>query len=367
MAETDNDQKTEQPTEKRLSEAFDRGQFAKSPELMAAFMLAAALAALAFGLPGMARGVAEYAAETFVSYPGVRLTNDTTAALLGGGMEVFARAFLPVAVATVAAAVLAGSLQSGFHIASKSVGFKPESLNPAQGFARLFSQSTLVRGGLDLLKLGAIGVVLAVGARGLLEDPLFSAPVEAAYLGQFLSAAGLAFLLRLLFALGVVAAIGYGWERYRNGRDLMMTRQEVQDERKNAEGDAHMKAAMRRMARRVLQKQMLAAVPTADVVVANPTHFAVALKYERGRDQAPVVLAKGENRFALRIRALATEHGVPTVENRPVARLLYALGRVGEGIPPELYQAVAEILAHVYRAHRQYFHELPARRWAAGS
>jgi len=367
MADTDNAQKTEPPTEKRLGEARDRGQFARSPELMAAFMLAAALAALAFGLPGMARGVAEYAAETFVTFPGVRLTNATAAAHLDGLMAVFARAFLPVAVATTGAAVLAGSLQSGFHLASKSVGFKPENLNPTKGFSRLFSQSTLVRGGLDLLKLVTIGAVLAMGARALLEDPLFSAPVELAYLGQFLSSAGLAFLVRLLFALSLVAAIGYGWERFQTARDLMMTRQEVQDERKNTEGDAHVKAAMRRMARRVLQKQMLAAVPTADVVVTNPTHFAVALKYERGRDLAPVVLAKGENRFALRIRTLAAEHGVPMVENRPVARLLFALGRVGEGIPPELYQAVAEILAHVYRVHRQYFHGLQARRWEAGS
>jgi flagellar biosynthetic protein FlhB len=107
---------------------------------------------------------------------------------------------------------------------------------------------------------------------------------------------------------------------------------------------------------------MLAAVATADVVVTNPTHFAVALKYERGLDQAPVILAKGENRFAQRIKALAAEHGVPTVENKPVARLLYAMGKVGEGIPPELYQAIAEILAVVYRTHRYYFHELKTRR-----
>jgi flagellar biosynthesis protein FlhB len=107
---------------------------------------------------------------------------------------------------------------------------------------------------------------------------------------------------------------------------------------------------------------MLAAVPTADVIVTNPTHYAVALKYERGVDQAPVVLAKGENRFALRIKALAGEHGVPIVENKPVARMLFALGRVDEKIPSELYQAVAEILAFVYRTHRYYFYRLKSRR-----
>jgi flagellar biosynthetic protein FlhB len=103
-------------------------------------------------------------------------------------------------------------------------------------------------------------------------------------------------------------------------------------------------------------------VPVADVVVTNPTHFAVALKYERGKDKAPVVLAKGEGRFAVRIKAIAADHGVPMVENKPVARVLYSMGRVGEAIPPELYQAVAEILAVVYRTHRYYFFRLRARR-----
>jgi flagellar biosynthetic protein FlhB len=128
------------------------------------------------------------------------------------------------------------------------------------------------------------------------------------------------------------------------------------------EGDPRVKGAMRRMARRLSQKQMLSAVATADVIVTNPTHYAVALKYERGIDKAPVVLAKGENHFARRIKALAAAHSVPTIENKPVARLLYAMGKVGQPIPPELFQAVAEILAVVYRTHRYYFYELKTRR-----
>jgi flagellar biosynthetic protein FlhB len=124
---------------------------------------------------------------------------------------------------------------------------------------------------------------------------------------------------------------------------------------------------MRRMARRLLQKQMLASVATADVVITNPTHYAIVLKYERGLDKAPVILAKGENRFAQRLKALAAQHGVPTVENKPVARMLFALGEVGEGIPQELYQAVAEILAVVYRTHRFYFHQLKTRRLEAAA
>jgi flagellar biosynthesis protein FlhB len=237
-----------------------------------------------------------------------------------------------------------------------------ENLDIVAGFNRIFSKSVFARTGIDVLKLVAIGGALWVGARGLIYDPLFSAPVEAAYLGHFINHAIILFLTRLLLALGVVAAISYGYEKFKTSRDLMMTRHEVKEERKQSDGDANTKAAMRRMARRLMQKQMLSAVQTADVVVTNPTHYAVALKYERGQDQAPVILAKGENRFAARIKALAAEHGVPTVENKPVARVLFAMGKVGEAIPSELYQAVAEILAVVYRTHRYYFHRLKARR-----
>jgi len=193
-------------------------------------------------------------------------------------------------------------------------------------------------------------------------DPLFSSPVEAGYLGQFLNHATILFLTRLVLALGIVSAISYAYEKFKTSREMMMTREEVKEERKGAEGNMQTKAAMRRMARSLMQKQMLSAVSTADVVITNPTHFAVALKYERGKDQAPVILAKGENRFAQRIKALAAEHGVPTVENKPVARLLFAMGKVGEVIPAELYQAVASILAVVYRTHRYYFHRLKSRR-----
>jgi flagellar biosynthetic protein FlhB len=230
------------------------------------------------------------------------------------------------------------------------------------GFHRLFSQASLVHASIDLLKMLAISLVLWTVARGLMRDPIFTAPVEAAYLGQYLERATWAFLSRLLLALGSIAALSFAYEKYKTGQDLKMSREEVKDERRQSEGDVFMKAAMRRMARRLMQRQMLSAVPTADVVVTNPTHYAVALKYERGVDEAPVVLAKGEHGFAKRIKELALENGVPMVENKPVARALFAFGKVGQPIPMELYQVVAEILAFVYRTHRYYFYRLKSRR-----
>jgi flagellar biosynthetic protein FlhB len=141
-----------------------------------------------------------------------------------------------------------------------------------------------------------------------------------------------------------------------------MTKQEIKDEHRQAMGDPNVKMAQRAMARRLMQKQMLADVQNADVIITNPTHYAVALKYERGVDAAPVVLAKGQNLFAQRIKAIASKHEVPTVENKPVARALYKFGQVGKPIPAQLYQAIAEILGYVYRTHRYYFYQLKSRR-----
>jgi flagellar biosynthesis protein FlhB len=362
MSDTDQEQKTEQPTEKRVSDAFERGQFAKAPELQLLILLAAALGVLMFTGQAAARSVCEYAVNLFTHFAMIKVGRDTVMTQLIEVIFTVGKIVGPVLLACVVAAVLAGGLQSGFRLSSQTLGIKFERLDPMAGLQRVFSKSVLVHGGIDFLKLIAIGIALWVGAKNLFNDPLFSTPIEAAYLGQFLHHAAIEFFSRLLLALGVIAAISYSYEKFKTSRELMMTKQEVKDEHRNSEGDQLVKGAQRRMARRFSQKQMLAAVPTADVVLTNPTHYAVALRYERGRDQAPVVLAKGENRFAQRIKAIAAEHGVPTVENKPVARLLFAMGQVGETIPAELYQAVAAILAVVYRTHRYYFHRLKSRR-----
>jgi flagellar biosynthetic protein FlhB len=362
MAENEQDQKTEQPTEKHLSEAMDRGQFAKSAEMNLAFILAAALGVLSLTAPSAAREIGTYSVSIFTQLSSVNLTIDTATSEIASVVFTLGRVLLPILLASAGAALLAGSIQSGFELTPKAFGLHWEKLDVATGFGRLFSKDILVHFGIDLLKLFGVAAALYGGVKAVINDPLFHAPVETVYLGQFIFHATLSLLGRLMLALGVIAAVSYAYELFRNRQQMMMSRQEVKDERRNTEGDSLVKAAQRRLARRLMLRQMLSAVPTADVVVTNPTHFAVALKYERGIDSAPVVLAKGENRFAQRIKAIAAEHEVPTVENPPVARVLFALGRVGEAIPSELYQAVAEILAVVYRTHRYYFYRLKSRR-----
>ncbi len=367
MADEDKDQKTEEPTGKRLNEAIEKGQFARSPEIQVVFALGAGLMALSVGLSDGVRRVSEYTAGLFAQIHTVRFHSGEVPLPLLEAARVVALVLLPVLVAVAVAALLAGGLQSGFNFTPKVIGFNIEKLNPVEGLGRLFSKRVITHAAIDFVKMAAVGACIWVAMRELLSDPLFTTPVEIDHLGGFIRASIFSLLSRLVLALSVVAAASYAYEKFKTHEDLRMTREEVKEEHKQAEGNAQVKMARRRMARRLAQRQMLAAVATADVVVTNPPHYAVALKYERGVDSAPVVLAKGENAFARRIKALAAEHEVPMVENRPVARFLYKTGRVGEAIPAELFQAVAGILAFVYRTHRYYFYRLPSRRAAAAA
>ncbi len=360
--DNDKDQKTEEPTERRRSEAHGRGEFARSAELGVVFSLAGALCALSVGAASGGREIAQFTAGLFAQLHTIHFEGGFLPLPLYSAAKVFGIVVLPMMVATVIAALLSGGLQSGFQLTPDTLGFNLDKLNPLPGFTRLFSKATVVHGLVDFLKMSAIGFCLWLAMRNLLEDPLFSTPVEVSYLGEFIQRGTLALLSRIILVLGCVAGLSYAYEKHRTNENLMMTKEEVKEEHKQAEGNVKVKMAIRRMARRLIQRQMLNAVATADVVITNPTHYAVALKYERGVDSAPVVLAKGDNALARRIKALAAEHEVPMVENRPVARMLFATATVGEPIPSELFQAVAGILAFVYRTHRYYFHRLPARR-----
>jgi flagellar biosynthetic protein FlhB len=269
---------------------------------------------------------------------------------------------MPISGACLFASVLLGGVQSGFRVTPKVLELNFDRLDPAAGFQRLFSMQGFVRVLLDAVRIVVVAWVIWSGIDKVMADPIFRVPVPVARLGEFIADASMILLWRCVLALGVVAGINYvyQWQTVRN--QLMMTKQEVRDEMKQTEGDPKIKSALRALARRILQRQMLKAIETADVVVTNPTHFAVALRYDRENESAPVVVARGEQAFARRIKAVATQLGVPIVENPPVARMLYKFGAVGKPIPSNLYRAVAEILAFVYRTYRDYFRELNRRR-----
>ena len=367
MADSEQDQKTEPATAKRRSEAFNRGQFARSPDVQVAFILIAALVVLLFSGPDIARAVRDFSAHCFQNLGAGSLNNE---ALLARGFEAvhhFLGLVTPLLLVCFVAAVLGGGMQTRFRLTTEVLEPKLDRLNFINGLQNLFKVQTLMTLPFDLLKFGAIGLALWLAIKRVMQDPLFHVPMEAAHLARFLNHATLVFLTWICGAMTIIAIASYAYQHHKTEKELRMTKQEVKEEHRSQEGDPMTKGQRRRLARRLLQKQMLQAVPNADVVVTNPTHYAVALKYERGTDAAPVVLAKGEGRFAMRIKALALENGVPMIENKPVARMLFKIGEVGEPVPTVLYQTVAEILAFVYRTHRYYFHNLRFRRAAAAN
>jgi flagellar biosynthetic protein FlhB len=249
----------------------------------------------------------------------------------------------------VGATLLIGYGQIGIRWSNEVLGFKLERLNPLTNWKRVFNVQALARTGFAAIKLAVLVAILwlVVGPRvpGLLhlhEQPLATAAAEIADLALVL-------LLWVGAMITVIAAIDWLWQRRQFEQRNMMSKQEVGDERKRSEGDPMIKNRQRRARNEMMKQRMLTAVPKADVIITNPTHFSVALRYDRKRDAAPVVVAKGQDEIALQIRTLAKEHGVPLMEDPPLARALYRAVKVGQTVPEKFYQAVATVLGHVYR------------------
>jgi flagellar biosynthesis protein FlhB len=359
--------KSEQPTEKRLREAHAEGQFARSPEINIVFVLAAALGVMAFTLREQVVRIVEISVNVFSHLGQYSFESQVIGEWSRISVGEILQLVIPMGATCAAAGVLAGTMQTRFQFTPKALEVKFSRLDPVAGLQRIFSPQGWLKLGSEAFKLTFVGLVVWGAVKSILVDPLFYMPVALPRLGLFFQETVSILLGRFIFALGAIAAANYIYQLRKVNRDLMMTKQEVKEEFRSTEGDPQVRSARRSMARRLLQRQMLSAVPNADVVVTNPTHFAVALRYERGTDKAPVVLAKGMNLFAQRIKGIAAENEVPIVENRSVARMLYKYGRVGKPIPADLYKTVAEILAFVYKTHRYYFHNLKSRREAAAA
>jgi len=238
-------------------------------------------------------------------------------------------------------------------------------MNPISGVKKVFGLKALKAFLIDFLKFQAIGSVVWITLLIFLDDPIFYAPIPIQHLPQFIYELFVVMFAILVLLLLIVAIINFIIKKKEHTENMKMTKQEVKEERKSKEVAPEVKSAQRKKAMELLSGQGATDVSTADVVVTNPTHYAVALRYEKGTDNAPVVVAKGENLLARRIKIIAAEYEVPMVENKPVAQTLFALGKVGQPIPYGLYQVVAEILALVYKTHAYYFHRLKARRLLA--
>jgi flagellar biosynthesis protein FlhB len=351
-------EKTEQPTPRRLEEAWKKGQFARSAEVQTVFVLGAGVIALLFTGRETAGRLLNALASMLGHLHDVPLTLDMMQGYVVAGVLLLGVCVGPVLLATTLGALLAGGFQSRFRTASEGVTADWERVNPMAGFRRLISIHAAVPTGLAALKLAVIMALTYGVVKEVMSDPIFSSAVGMARIADFMAASSFKITVRVLFALGVIAALDYGYQFYRTNQELMMTKEEVKEEVKNSEGNPQVKGMQRRRRLAVSKRKMLLEVPKADVVVTNPTHLAVALRYDRKTMRAPKIVAKGSRLNALRIRELARQHQVPIVENKPLARLMFKHGKVGGEIPAQLYIAVAEVLAYVYRVNAyRYFRE----------
>jgi len=356
MAEQPGGEKSEQPTGKRLEEAFNRGQIARSPEVQTVFVLGAALMALGWSGRETWRTLGETYISSLSHLHDTKVTFDSMPSyFLTSGMAL-GHCVWPVMVATVTGGLLAGGLQTRFRLTTEALNLNWNRLNPLEGFQRLFSMNSSISLGMGIAKLSIVVALSYHVIQNILSDPIFYTSVDVARIAQFMADSSFKIMNQVGLALIVLAAGDYGYKFWKTNQDLKMTKQEVKDEAKNSEADPKMKGRIRRRRMSMSKRKMLAQVPNADVVVVNPTHIAIALRYDRKTMKAPIIVAKGIRLNALEIRKIAEEHQVPIMENKPLARLMFKYGRVGGEIPAQLYAAVAEILAWVYRvnAYRYY-------------
>ena len=342
------DGKTEKPTARRLRDARKEGQFPRTPDPATWLGIAAGTALVPHGL-GVLR---EQVGRMLATLPDVAADPTPARALaaVSGLPSAVLTAAAPVGLAAVAAAVLATAVQ-GVHPTTKTLRFKASRLSPKQGLKRMLGVRAAWEALKALLKVTVIAVVVLSLARSLVPQLLAGGPLPVPVALGVLGS-GLRTLIWTVTVTGLLLALGdYAFQRRSVMKQLRMTPREIKDENRQTEGDPMVKGAIRAKQMAMSRNRMLAAVANADVVLVNPTHYAVALRYEAGRG-APRVVAKGTDALAAKIRERAREHRVPVVEDKPLARLLHRVCDVDDEIPAELYAAVARILAFVFSLRR---------------
>lgn len=344
---TDQD-KTEAPTDKKRGDARKKGQLPNSRELTSVVILLTALGVFYFGGHWMFQRLSQFMKATFSNIGGVEFQIDTMSAYFWSVFASGAITLAPVMGALMLAGVVGNVSQNGFLLTGETLTPKLSKLNPLSGMKRLFSLKSLTELIKSILKILIIGTVSYLVVRK--EMDAFPGLINLAVLDilAFISQVAFKTMLYTSLVMIIMAVADVAYQRWQHEKDLRMTKQEVKDEAKQQQGDPAVKARIRAVQRDMARQRMMAAVPEATVVITNPTRLAIALKFEKDLP-APVVLAKGAGHVAAKIRAIARENDVPLVEQKPLARSLYKLVEVGDYIPAELYRAVAEVLAYVYR------------------
>jgi flagellar biosynthetic protein FlhB len=341
--------KTELPTDRRREEVRERGNVARSTDLAVAASVVAAAGVLYFFGSGIATSQVDMLRSSLSAPAWTTLDVGQVSVEFWKLAGPIATAVLPAFLLIVVAAVAINAAQVGFFITTEPLSPQFSRINPLAGMKRLLSLQSTVRMAGSLLKLVVACLIVYVFVRGRVSEFLHAIDLDilgfCRQLGNWLVA--LAFQLAL--GLFVLAALDYGFQLWKFEQDIKMTKQEVRDEMRHMEGDPHIRQKRREAHRKLASARQVQQTKSADVVITNPTEIAVAIKYDPTKMEAPVVLAKGKDLLAARIRRVAAENGIPIVEKKPLAQALYRMVKVGQPIPVELYEGVAEILAYVYR------------------
>lgn len=342
-------ERTEQATPKRREDARKKGQVAKSRDLPGALAMIAA--GMFFWMAGghMIEGAASIMRSGFSNVVRADITPSQFHRLFMDTAQSGIQLLLPLMLVMLVVGVTANVMQTGPLLSMAPLAPKWSKISPAKGLKRLLSAQTIMELVKSILKILLVGVTVYMVVRGEVDHLPGLAAADLATLLPYLGTVSLRIVLTTGFLMLVLGVIDYGFQRYQHEKQMRMTKQEIKREMKEMEGDPMVRARVRSLQREAAKKRMMADVPRADVVVTNPTHLAIALKYDAGAMAAPKVVAKGAGHIAAKIREIAKASGVPVLEDKPLARTLYKGVEIGQEIPANLYHAVAEILAFVYR------------------
>ena len=344
----DKESKTEEPTERKIRDAHDKGNIPYSREAATLASLLGILIVTSFVLVGAVVHV-NSTLRRLIDNPGgwsLESRVDAIHLMQGIGIEA-AHLLLPVVIVLGVAGILSSVVQNAPRLVLHRIKPELSRVSLGKGWTRIFGARGQVEFLKSIFKLSAVSILGVMVLRGAHSDMVNSIFMEPTALPGLVLAMASRLVATIAVAAVVLVAVDIVWSRVSWQRDLRMTRQEVKDELKQSDGDPIVKARLRSLARDRMRKRMLSAVPRATVVIANPTHFAVALRYVREEGGAPLVLAKGQDLIALKIREIAAQHAIPIVEDKALARSLYKAVEVDRMIPPEFYKAVAQIIIYV--------------------
>lgn len=342
-------EKTEKATPRKREDEREKGKVAKSQDVNTAILLLFAFITLAVYGSSMKDQMTSIYKYTFTEYIHWDLNVDTVMLIFREVVIAVAKAIAPVMLIALIAGVAANLLQVGFLFTTEPLKFDLKKIDPIQGAKRIFSIRALVELLKSLLKILFIGIitfsVIWMYKDEMLMLSLKNAENALGFFGKVTMTMGISAIIALL----LLAVLDYAYQRYDYEKNMRMSKQEVKDEHKNIEGDPLIKSKIKEKQRQMAMQRMMSEIPSADVIITNPTHYSIAIRYDENKASAPYVVAKGVDQVALKIREVARAHDIITVENRQLARSLYDEVEIGEVIPEHFYQAVAEVLAYVYR------------------